>query len=53
MLYEVITILRPAGKIDIDGEIYDAVAETGYISKGTPVEVIGMSNTQLVVKIKD
>jgi len=47
------SILRPAGKIDIDGEIYDAVAETGYISKGTPVEVIGMSNTQLVVKIKD
>lgn len=47
------SILRPAGKIDIDGEIYDAVAETGYISKGTPVEVIGMSNSQLVVKIKN
>ena len=47
------SILRPAGKIDLDGEICDAVAETGYIDKGTPVVVIGMSNTQLVVKIKD
>ncbi len=33
------TILRPAGKVEIDGEIYDAVSEIGFIDKGTPVRV--------------
>jgi len=27
------TVLRPGGKIIIDGEVFDAVAETGFIEK--------------------
>lgn len=44
------SILRPSGKIEIDGELYDAVAETSFIEKGQPVVVIGDNNSQLIVK---
>jgi len=44
------SILRPAGKIEIGGDIYDAVSETGYIEKGEDIMVVGMSNTQLIVR---
>jgi membrane-bound serine protease (ClpP class) len=44
------TILRPAGKITIDGRTYDAVAQIGYIEQGSPVTVIDYINGSLVVK---
>lgn len=44
------TILRPAGKIEIDGDLYDAVALTSYIEKGEKVVVVDYHNAQLVVK---
>jgi membrane-bound serine protease (ClpP class) len=44
------TILRPAGKIEIDGDLYDAVALTSYIDKGEKVIVVDYHNAQLVVK---
>ncbi|MDY5968435.1 MAG: NfeD family protein [Bacteroidales bacterium] len=44
------TILRPAGKVDIGGKIYDAVALVAYIDKGTPIYVVGYENQNLVVK---
>lgn len=47
------TILRPAGKIEISNELYDAMSETGYIEKGTKIIVTGMSNTQLIVRISE
>ena len=34
------TILRPSGKVEIDGEIFDAVSETGYIEKGEEIKVL-------------
>jgi membrane-bound serine protease (ClpP class) len=33
------TVLRPSGKVMIDGEVYPAMAETGFISKGTAITV--------------
>ncbi len=33
------TVLRPGGKVEIKGEIYDAISETGFIEKGAPVKV--------------
>lgn len=33
------TVLRPSGKVIIDGEVYSAMAETGFISKGTEIIV--------------
>ncbi|TAJ15750.1 nodulation protein NfeD [Marinilabiliaceae bacterium JC017] len=47
------TVLRPAGKIEIDGNIYDAKAEAGFIQKGEHVEVIGFLTSQLYVRKKD
>ncbi|HLN53502.1 MAG TPA: NfeD family protein [Lentimicrobium sp.] len=44
------TILRPAGKIEIDDDVYDAVAQTGYIDKDVPIRVIKYENAQLIVR---
>ena len=43
------TILRPSGKIIINHELYDAIALTGYIERGTPVKVTGITSGQLIV----
>ncbi len=50
---EAFTILRPAGKIKIGQDIYDAVAQTSYIEKGTPVIVVSYENAQLIVRKAD
>lgn len=44
------TILRPAGKVKIGEDIYDATAETGYIEKDSPVKVSGYQSSQLIVR---
>jgi len=44
-----ITNLRPSGKIEINGEIYYASSEIGFIEKGTKVKVIGNRTGQLIV----
>jgi membrane-bound serine protease (ClpP class) len=44
------TMLRPAGKVMIDGMLYDAMALTGYIDKDELVEVVKYETAQLFVK---
>lgn len=44
------TILRPAGKVMIDNELFDATALTGYIEKGDTVEVVKYETSQLFVR---
>jgi membrane-bound serine protease (ClpP class) len=44
------TDLRPSGKVIIDNEVYDAVANTGYIESGKTVKVIKNENMQLYVE---
>lgn len=44
------SILRPGGKVNIGGVIYDAIAESGYIEKGEEVKVVAYQTTQLVVR---
>jgi membrane-bound serine protease (ClpP class) len=46
------TILRPAGKVTIAGEQYDATALTGFIERGEEIIVVGYQTGQLVVKKK-
>jgi len=43
------TVLRPSGKVWIDGEFYDAVSESGFIEKGDKIKVIRFENAQLYV----
>ncbi len=44
------TFMRPAGKIEIDGEILEATAEHGLVEKGDPVTVVRFENAQLIVR---
>jgi len=44
------TVLRPAGKIEIDNHIFDAIADESFINKGDKVKVINYVNSQLVVR---
>jgi len=44
------TDLRPAGKIVIDGERYEATSEREFIAQGSRVRVIGKDGPALVVR---
>lgn len=44
------TVLRPSGKVLIDGEIYDGVSEQAFIEKGTLVKVVRFENGQVYVQ---
>ncbi len=44
------TVLRPSGKVMIDGHIYDAFTRGEFIEKGQPVEVVSETASSLQVK---
>lgn len=46
---QALTDLRPAGKIIIDDNEYDAVAQRGFIEAGTAVRITRFENAQLYV----
>lgn len=46
---QAITDLRPAGKVRIEDEVYDAIATRGFIESKTMVEVTGISSGQIIV----
>ena len=47
------TMLRPVGKIDIDGVTYCALTEDGYINENVEVEVVKVEGENIFVKIID
>lgn len=44
------TVLRPSGKVQIEGSIYDATAENGFIEKGERIMVVKFETAQLFVR---
>ena len=42
--------LAPAGKIEIQGRIYEARSPDSYVDPRTPVEVVGFENFTIIVK---
>ncbi|XID95379.1 nodulation protein NfeD [Paenibacillaceae bacterium WGS1546] len=44
------TPLRPAGTAEIDGEQLDVVSSGGFIERGTPLRVVAVDGTRIVVK---
>jgi membrane-bound serine protease (ClpP class) len=44
------TVLRPSGKVLIDGKFYDAYSRDEYIEKGEAIEVVAHETTSLKVK---
>lgn len=48
------TILRPSGRVSVDGELYDAISVVGFIEKGKKVRINKYESSQLyVVEIKE
>ena len=45
------TVLRPSGKVMIDGKLFDASTRGDYIQKGQTVEVISEEGSSLKVKL--
>ncbi|HSV87017.1 MAG TPA: NfeD family protein [Bacteroidales bacterium] len=46
------TILRPSGKVEIEGDIYDATAISGFVDKGQKIRVVKYETSQVFV-VKD
>jgi membrane-bound serine protease (ClpP class) len=44
------TVLRPSGKVWIEGELYDGISDSGFIEKGTPVKVVRYESAQVYVQ---
>lgn len=47
-----VTDLRPAGKCDIDGIIFDVRSEGKYVAKGQKVRIIRIQGNTLIIKEK-
>jgi membrane-bound serine protease (ClpP class) len=45
-----LTILAPSGKVELDGRIYTASAQSGFLEKGVPVRVIRSETFKLIVE---
>lgn len=45
-----LTVMRPYGFIEINGEKFDATAESNFIGKNSVVEVIGLKGNTIIVK---
>ena len=48
---EALTELRPAGKIMVNGKIFDAISSGQFIESGTAIEVLRIDGAQVVVNI--
>jgi membrane-bound serine protease (ClpP class) len=46
----VLTALRPAGKVEIDGEAYDVLSQGGFVDAGTRTRVIDARGGRVVVE---
>jgi membrane-bound serine protease (ClpP class) len=43
------TPLRPGGKVQVDGQILDVVAEGEFVAPGEPVEIVRVEGPRIVV----
>ncbi|MDE6197252.1 MAG: NfeD family protein, partial [Muribaculaceae bacterium] len=49
-LARTVTVLRPAGKVEIGGHVYDAVSTGEFIAPDKEVKVVKYENAQLYVE---
>jgi membrane-bound serine protease (ClpP class) len=45
-----LTLLRPSGKANIDGEIYDVVTQGEFVPQGSSIRVLKIKGTKIVVQ---
>ena len=50
---EVAATLRPAGRVIIQGENYDAVSSGGFLERGTTVVVVRIEGSKIVVQERE
>ncbi len=43
------TVLRPSGKVNVEGTVYDAISEDGFVEKGTEVKIVKYETGQIHV----
>lgn len=46
----VVSPLRTAGKVEIEGQVYDAVSSGGFIDKGERIKIIGIEGSKIIVQ---
>jgi len=44
------SLLRPAGLATLDGKRLDVVAESGMIESGSPIQVVAVEGTRIIVR---
>ncbi len=44
---------RPSGMVQVDGELFEACTEIGFIDKGESVKIVGIDNGRLVIRPLD
>ena len=44
------TVLRPAGKAEIDGRLVDVVSDGPFVNEGARVEVVHVAGNRIVVR---
>ncbi|MFT4552253.1 MAG: membrane-bound serine protease (ClpP class) [Chlamydiales bacterium] len=47
---EVLSTLRPSGKVMVDDEVYDAMSRGGFIEKGIPIIVVQVERNKVIVE---
>lgn len=47
---EVLSTLRPAGKVLVEDEVYDAMSRGSFIEKGTPIIVVQVERNRVIVE---
>ncbi len=45
-----VTLLRPGGEVEFDGQRLEVVSEHGFIESGSPVKVVAIANNRAVVR---
>lgn len=46
---EALTTLAPSGYVSVDGQRYEAFCQSGHVSRGTRLRVVGVDNFRLIV----
>lgn len=46
----VVSPLRPSGKVEIEGELYDAMSSGEFVEKGTKVRVVEIEGSKMIVE---
>jgi membrane-bound serine protease (ClpP class) len=45
-----VTILRPVGKAEFDGEVYEVKSDGEFVGEGAEIEIIEVYGNQILVK---